>query len=148
MPTSSTTDTYRWSVLGIVMMGTFMAILDSSIVNIVLPRMMNTFEVNRNQIEWVTTGYMLTAAVVMPLVGWVTGRIDTKLLYLGALAIFTFGSALCAFSWSYESLIVAPLIQAVGGGAIQPIGMVIISDLFGPEERGKAIGIWATGSPL
>jgi len=58
---------------------------------------------------------------------------------------FTIGSAACAFAWSYESLIIARLIQAVGGGATQPVGMVIISDLFEPEERGKAIGIWATG---
>jgi len=145
MNISTDSKSYRWIIMGIVMLGTFMAILDSSIVNVVLPRMMNTFQVNRNQIEWVTTGFMLAAAVVMPLVGFLTARIGYKALYLGSLTIFTIGSAACAFAWSYESLIVARIIQAVGGGATQPISMVIITDLFEPEERGKAIGIWATG---
>ena len=76
----------RWGVLGIIMMGTFMAILDSSIVNVALPHMMSTFGVDRDQIEWVATGFMLTSAVVMPFVGWLTNRISYKALYLGSLA--------------------------------------------------------------
>ena len=136
---------YRWWVLGIVMMGTFMAILDSSIVNVALPRMMSTFGVNRDQIEWVSTGFMLATAVSMPLVGWVLTRIGQKALYLGALGLFTFGSAVCAFAWSYDSLIAARIIQAVGAGGIQPAGMAIIAGLFEPHERGQALGIWGTG---
>jgi len=136
---------YRWMVLGIIMVGTFMAILDSSIVNVALPRMMSTFGVKRDQIEWVTTGFMLASAVTMPVVGWLLIRIGTKVFYLSALALFTFGSAACALSWSYDSLIVSRVIQAVGSGAMMPVGMAIIASLFEPQERGKAMGIWATG---
>jgi DHA2 family multidrug resistance protein len=135
----------RWGVLGIIMMGTFMAILDSSIVNVALPHMMSTFGVDREQIEWVSTGFMLTSAVVMPLVGWLASRISYKALYLGSLLIFTVASALCAMAWSYESLIAARILQALGGGAIQPIGMAIVAELFEPHERGRALGIWGTG---
>ena len=135
----------RWGVLGIIMMGTFMAILDSSIVNVALPHMMSTFGVDREQIEWVSTGFMLTSAVVMPLVGWLASRISYKALYLGSLLIFTTASALCAMAWSYESLIAARILQALGGGAIQPIGMAIVAELFEPHERGRALGIWGTG---
>ena len=135
----------RWAVLGIIMMGTFMAILDSSIVNVALPHMMSTFGVDRDKIEWVSTGFMLTSAVVMPLVGWLTSRISYKALYLGSLAVFTVGSLLCALAWSYESLIAARVLQALGGGAIQPIGMAIVAELFDPHERGRALGIWGTG---
>jgi MFS family permease len=85
----------RWGVLGIIMLGTFMAILDSSIVNVALPHMMSSFGVDRDKIEWVSTGYLLTSAVVMPLVGWLTTRISYKALYLGSLFIFTV-PALCA----------------------------------------------------
>ena len=138
----------RWGVLGIIMLGTFMAILDTSIVNVALPHMMSSFGVTRDKIEWVATGFMLTSAVVMPLVGWLTGRIDYKMLYLGCLAIFTVASALCAMAWSYESLIGARILQAMGGGAIQPIGMAIIAELFEPHERGRALGIWGTGIML
>ena len=135
----------RWAVLGIIMMGTFMAILDSSIVNVALPHMMATFGVDRDKIEWVSTGFMLTSAVVMPLVGWLTSRISYKALYLGSLAVFTVASLLCAMAWSYESLIAARVLQALGGGAIQPIGMAIVAELFDPHERGRALGIWGTG---
>ena len=135
----------RWGVLGIIMLGTFMAILDSSIVNVALPHMMATFGVDRDRIEWVATGFMLTSAVVMPLVGWLTNRMSYKALYLGSLAVFTVASLLCAMAWSYESLIAARVLQALGGGAIQPIGMAIVAELFEPHERGKALGIWGTG---
>ena len=135
----------RWGVLGIIMLGTFMAVLDSSIVNVALPHMMGTFGVDREQIEWVATGFMLTSAVVMPLVGWITNRINYKVLYLGSLLVFTLASAACAMAWSYESLIAARILQALGGGAIQPIGMAIVAELFEPHERGKALGIWGMG---
>jgi EmrB/QacA subfamily drug resistance transporter len=136
---------YRWVVLGIVMMGTFMAILDSSIVNVALPHMMSAFGVNRDQIEWVSTAFMLASAVAMPLVGWLVGRMGHKRLYLLSLGLFTAGSAACALAWSLDAMIVARVIQALGGGAIQPVGMAIVSDLFAPHERGRALGIWGTG---
>jgi EmrB/QacA subfamily drug resistance transporter len=127
------------------MMGTFMAILDSSIVNVALPHMMAAFGVNRDEIEWVATAFMLATAVAMPLVGWIVGWLGHKSLYLGSLVLFTLGSALCAMAWSYDSLIAARVIQAVGGGAIQPVGMAIVADMFEPQERGRALGIWGTG---
>lgn len=136
---------YRWVVLGIVMMGTFMAILDSSIVNVALPRMMSTFGVNRDQIEWVSTAFMLASAVAMPLVGFMVTRMGHKWLYLLSLGLFTVGSASCAFAWNLDSMIVSRVVQAIGGGAIQPVGMSIISELFEPRERGRALGIWGTG---
>jgi DHA2 family multidrug resistance protein len=136
---------YRWVVLGIIMMGTFMSILDSSIVNVALPHMMSAFGVNRDKIEWISTAYMLSLAVSMTLVGWLVKRFGHKALYLTSLTIFTLGSATCAFAWSYHAMIGSRIIQAIGGGAIQPVGMAIVSELFEPKERGKALGIWGTG---
>jgi DHA2 family multidrug resistance protein len=145
IPDNANGPAYRWGVLGIIMMGTFMAILDSSIVNVALPHMMSTFGVNRDQIEWVATGFMLTSAAVMPLMGWLTTRMSYKTLYLGCLCLFTVASAVCAMAWSYESLVAARVLQALGGGAIQPIGMAIVAELFEPHERGRALGVWGTG---
>ena len=136
---------YRWGVLGIIMLGTFMAILDSSIVNVALPHMMSAFGVTRDKIEWVTTGFLLASAATMPLVGWLTTKLGYKPLYLGSLLIFTISSGLCGAAWSYESLVFARLIQAMGAGAIQPVGMAIVAELFEPHERGQALGIWGTG---
>jgi MFS transporter, DHA2 family, multidrug resistance protein len=147
MPASSGAPppTYRWGVLGILMLGTFMAILDSSIVNVALPHMMSSFGVDRDRIEWVATGFMMASAVVMPFAGWLASRISYKAVYLGSLALFTVASGLCAVAWSYESLIAARILQALGGGAILPIGMAIVAELFEPHERGRALGIWGTG---
>lgn len=145
MTESHTSHLYRWGVLGIIMLGTFMAILDSSIVNIALPHMMSAFGVTRDKIEWVTTGFMIASASIMPLVGWLTVKLGYKKLYLGSLFMFTLASGLCALSWSYESLVFSRVIQALGMGAIQPVGMAFVAELFEPEERGKALGIWGTG---
>ena len=135
----------RWGVLGIIMLGTFMAVLDSSIVNVALPHMMSTFGVDREQIEWVATGFMMASAVVMPFTGWLTHRVSYKALYLSGLLLFTTASAACAMAWSYETLIAARILQGIGGGAMQPIGMAIVAELFEPHERGRALGIWGMG---
>ena len=135
----------RWAVLFVIMMGTFMAILDASVVNVALPHMMSTFGVQRDQIEWVSIAFMLTTAVVMPLVGWLAGRVSYKTLYLSSLLIFTLSSAACAMAWSFQSMIIARIFQAVGGGAILPIGMSIVTELFEPRERGRALGFWGMG---
>lgn len=138
-------DRYRWVVLGIIMVGTLTIMLNTSTVNVALPQMMSAFGVNRQTIEWVSTGFMLASAVAMPLVGWLVGRAGHKAIYLAGVASFTLGSAACAFAWSYESLIAARVFSAVGAGAIQPVGMAIVANLFEPHERGRALGIWATG---
>jgi len=139
------TGSYRWLMLGIIMAGAFMAILDMSIVNVALPHMMSSFGVNRDEVEWVSTAFMLAAAVTMPLVNWFASRLGYKILYLGSLALFTIGSAACALAWSYDSLIAARVVQAVGSGSIQPIGLAVITELFEPHERGRALGIWGVG---
>jgi EmrB/QacA subfamily drug resistance transporter len=131
---------YRWVVLGIIIMGTFMAILDSSIVNVALPHMMSAFGVNRDQVQWVSTSYMISLAVSMTTVGWTVRRIGNKVFYLGALTIFILGSAACAFSWNFDAMIVSRVIQAVGGGAIQPVGIwgtgVMLGPAIGPTLGG------------
>jgi EmrB/QacA subfamily drug resistance transporter len=136
---------YRWIVMGIVMIGTMMATLDSSIVNVSIPAIMADFGANIDDIEWVLTGYMIAFATLMPLTAWIRDHIGYKSLYIGSLFVFTLGSVLCGAAWNLESLIGARIIQALGGGAIAPTGMAMISEVFPPEERGKAIGIWGVG---
>ena len=136
----------KWEVLALVMTGTFMAILDSSIVNIALPHIMTSLGVNLSEVQWVTTAFMLAAATAMPLNGWLGHRFGYGRLYLGALALFTFGSALCTLSWNLDSLIVARVVQAFGAGMMQPSGMAMLTVVFPPHQRGRAIGIWGIGA--
>src|ERR1700679_3466452 len=96
---------YKWEVLGVVMIGTLMAALDQSIVNVSLPDIMADFGAPVNDIEWVITGYMLAFATLMPLTAWLRERIGYKKLYVGSLCIFTLGSILCALSWNLPTLV-------------------------------------------
>ena len=136
---------YKWTVMAIIMIGTMMATLDSSIVNVSIPKIMADFGVNIDDIEWTLTGYMLAFAALMPITGWLRDRIGYKRIYIGALTLFTIGSLLCGMAWNLPSLIVARVIQAVGGGAMQPTGMAMMTEVFPPRERGKAMGLWGIG---
>ncbi len=136
---------YRWRVLGVVMLGTVMSALDSSIVNVSLPNMMASFGASIDDIEWVVTGYMLAFSTFMPLTAWLRDRLGYRVLYIASLVVFTVGSLLCGIAPNLPTLVFARVIQAVGGGAITPTGMAIIAEVFPPEERGRALGIWGVG---
>jgi len=136
---------YKWIVMPIIMIGILMATLDSSIVNVSIPKIMADFGVNLDDIEWVSTGYMLAYATLMPLTGWLRDRIGYKNIYIGALFLFTIGSVLCGLSWNLPSLLSARVIQALGGGAMQPTAMAMMTEVFPPKERGKAMGFFGVG---
>jgi DHA2 family multidrug resistance protein len=136
---------YKWKVLGIVMLGTLMAALDSSIVNVSLPAIMADFGATLDDIEWIVTGYMLAFATLMPLTAWLRDVVGYRVLYISSLVVFTLGSVLCGFAWNIPSMVVSRVIQAFGGGAITPTGMAMISEEFPPAERAKALGYWGMG---
>jgi DHA2 family multidrug resistance protein len=136
---------YKWVVMMVVMIGILMSVLDSSIVNISIPAMMADFGVSIDDIQWVVTAYMLSFAVLMPLTSWFRDRIGYKTLYMLSLSLFTVGSLLCAMAWNLESLIFARIIQAIGGGAISPTAMAMVTEVFEPKERGKAMGMFGLG---
>jgi DHA2 family multidrug resistance protein len=136
----------KWSVLSVVILGTFMAILDSNIVNVALPRMMANFSATVDQIEWVVTAYMIAFAISMPATGWLQSRFGIKVVFIASLVLFVFGSVLCGMAWDKDSMIVFRVVQAVGGGAMLPTGITLVSEAFPPEERGMAMGVWSIGA--
>ena len=145
MNSQPSSDTYRWYVLSVLMMGSFASMLTSSVVNVAIPRIMSTFSIGRDQAEWISTSFMLTSAVAMPLVGWMVSRFGHKAFYLAGLILFLFGTTACAMAWDFNSFIAARIIQAFGSGCMQPAGMAIVALLFKPEERGRAMGIYSMG---
>jgi len=136
-------DSYKWWVLANIMLGTFMAVLDATIVNVGLPKIMSSFGVGLDTIEWVITGYMLAMAVMLPTSAWLADKFGYKRMYFLGLFVFTLGSFLCGMSSNENMLIISRIIQGLGAGAIQPLGMAIISREFPPEKRGVALGFWA-----
>jgi MFS transporter, DHA2 family, multidrug resistance protein len=137
---------YRWWLLANVMIGTFMAVLDATIVNVGLPKIMASFGVGIDKIEWVLTAYMLALAVMLPTSGWMADRFGYKRIYFLGLFLFTFGSFLCGYSSTEDMLIFSRVIQGLGAGALMPVGMAIITREFPPEQRTLALGFWSIAS--
>lgn len=135
-------DNYKWAALGVVMIGTFMAILDSSIVNVALPKMMSSFSVDLDKIRWVATSYMIAYGVIVLITDFLGKRFGQERLYLFALGLFTIGSFFCGRAWDINSIIIFRVFQAVGGGLMLPTGMTIITSAFLPKERGSAFGMF------
>ncbi|MDR3705463.1 MAG: DHA2 family efflux MFS transporter permease subunit [Paludibacteraceae bacterium] len=136
-------DLYKWFVLGNVMIGTFMAVLDTTIVNVGLPKIMSSFGVGLDKIEWVITAYMLAMAAMLPTSGWIADKFGFKRIYFLGLLFFTIGSLLCGLSNDENTLILSRIIQGLGAGTIQPLGMAIITREFPVKQRGIAIGFWS-----
>ncbi len=139
-------DVYRWLVLSSVMIGTFMAVLDATIVNVALPKLMAAFGVPVYTVEWVLTAYLLIFGVMLPSSGWFADHIGYKKIFLTSLFLFTAGSFLCSLSWSFNILIAFRVIQGAGAGLLMPVGMAIITREFPPEKRGIALGFWAVSA--
>ncbi len=136
-------DSYKWWVLVNIMISTFMVVLDSTIVNTALPKIMASFGISVDVAQWILTAYMLAFAVMLPTSGWIADRFGYKRPYAVGLAAFTLFSFLCGISWNEKSLIVMRIGQGMGGGFLQPIGMAIIMREFPPEKRGLAMGFWS-----
>jgi len=137
---------YKWFVLGNIMLGTFMAVLDSTIVNVSLPKIMSSFGVGLSSIEWIITAYMLAMAAMLPTSGWLADKFGYKRTYFSGLLLFTFGSLLCGMSTNITMLILSRIIQGLGAGTVQPLGMAIVTREFPPQQRGVALGFWSIAS--
>jgi DHA2 family multidrug resistance protein len=134
--------TYRWLVLAGVMIATFMAVLDATIVNVALSTLMSTFGVTVDRVEWVITGYLIVFGVMLPSSGWLADHLGYKLVFFVGLFIFTLGSFLCSVAWNLNALIAFRVLQGAGSGILQPVGMAIVTREFPPEKRGVALGFW------
>ncbi len=130
---------YRWQATLILALGLLMAILDTTIVSVVLPQIATAFHTDFQTITWVGTGYFLANAAIIPIVGYLSDRMGSKTTFLIALALFTIGSGLCVMAPTAQWLIAFRMLQGIGGGALVPVAMAIIFRLFGPTERAGAM---------
>ncbi|HEY7357338.1 MAG TPA: DHA2 family efflux MFS transporter permease subunit, partial [Ktedonobacterales bacterium] len=133
--------TYRWRATLVITLGLLMAVLDSTIVSVVLPEIATAFHVTYQNITWVGTGYLLAQAAIIPIVGYLSDRVGSKTVFLSALGLFTLGSALCVFAPTASWLIAFRILQGLGGGALLPVAMAVIFRLFSPTERAGAIAL-------
>src|SRR5919197_1382517 len=129
-----------------IVFGTFMVILDNTVVNVALPTLGRVLNSNLSLLQWLISGYMLAQAAVIPLSGWLSDRFGAKRVYLTSVVLFTAGSALCGFAVSGEMLIATRVLQGFGGGMLMPIGMAVLYRLTPPERRGAILGLF--GLPI
>ena len=132
----------------VVALGTIMSILDSTIVAVAIDSLSKSFHVTVSTIQWVTTGYLLALAIVIPVTGWGIHRIGAKNLYLISIALFLGGSILCGLAWSANSLIAFRVLQGLGGGMILPVGQTVVARVAGPQRMGRVMGLIGIPSVL
>jgi len=139
-----TQNNLRWWVLLTVIIGTFLGRLDQTIVNLALPKMMDTFSITVSSAGWIATSYILANAVFVPIWGKLGDTIGRKKVYIIGFSIFILGSVLAGFAWSLSSMIVFRVIQAIAGSADYPTAMAILAVTFKEgKERAQALGIWS-----
>ncbi len=145
MPSTSSSDPARkWYVLLAVSMGTFLATIDGSIVNISLPTLATSFQVDFVLVQWVALAYLLTVTTLMLGIGRLADIYGKKSIYLTGFVVFTLGSALCGIASSIYGLIGFRVLQALGAAMVMALGMAIVTEAFPPSERGRALGINGT----
>lgn len=132
----------KWTVLGIVAIGVFMATLDASIVNISLPHIALAFDVHLSgTVEWVIIGYLIVIAGILLPLGRLADIMGRKLIWLLGLSIFTLSSALCGAAPSLLALVAFRLLQGVGGAMIMAVSPAMVTSAFPSKERGRALGL-------
>ncbi|HJZ61255.1 MAG TPA: DHA2 family efflux MFS transporter permease subunit, partial [Miltoncostaeaceae bacterium] len=125
----------------VVVLGSIMSVLDTTIVNVALDELSKQLGSSLDQIQWVVTGYLLSLAAVIPVTGWAARRFGERRLYLTSIVVFTLGSLLCGLAWSTSSLIAFRVLQGVGGGMILPVGQMILARSAGPHRMGRVMSV-------
>jgi EmrB/QacA subfamily drug resistance transporter len=148
---SSTSDrvpAYVWRISAVVIIGSIMSILDTTIVNVALATLGRELHSTISQIQWVATGYLLSLAAVIPVTGWAARRFGAKQVYITSLVLFTAGSALCGLATSATELILFRVLQGIGGGMILPIGQLMMAEAAGPKRMGRVMSVVAVPAML
>lgn len=135
-------DSSKWLILLVLIIGSFMSTLDTSIANIAVPKVMSVFGVSLDEVKWILTAYTLTLGAIVPVTGYLGDIFGSKKMFIFALITFTIGSFLCGMAWSNGAMIAFRIIQAIGGGMIMPVAMTTMMQTFSKDKLGTAVGFW------
>jgi DHA2 family multidrug resistance protein len=142
LPRSAAGDRSPWLIAVIVSVATFMEVLDVTIVNVSLRHIAGTVAASQDESTWIVTSYLVSNAIVLPISGWLANVIGRKRFYMGCVALFTASSVLCAMSTSLSMILIARVIQGIGGGGLAPTEQSIFADTFPPEKRAQAFALY------
>src|SRR5256714_1255626 len=134
-----------WIIAIAVMLGTFMEVLDTTVVNVSLPHIAGNLSASTEEATWVLTSYLVANAIVLPLTGWLANYFGRRRRLLLSVGGFTFFSFLCGIAPNLPLLIVFRIFQGATGGGLQPLSQAIMMEALPQEKRGKAVAFWALG---
>ena len=123
-----------WITMAPVMLSIFMFALDETISNVALPYMAGTFSISHNESTWIITSYLVASGVIIPTVDFFSRLIGRKQYFILSIIIFTLASIMCGLANSMAMMLIARIIQGIGGGGIMPIAQAIIFEIF-PKEK-------------
>ncbi len=134
-----------WIVAVAVMFGTFMEVLDTTVVNVSLPHIAGSLSASVDEASWALTSYLVANAIILPITGWLANFFGRKRTLMAAVTGFTMASVLCGLAPSLPVLIFFRVIQGATGGALQPLSQAVMLEAFPPQDRGKAMAFWGLG---
>jgi MFS transporter, DHA2 family, multidrug resistance protein len=131
-----------------IMLATIMQAIDTTIANVALPHIQGSLSAAQDQITWILTSYIVAAAIMTPLTGWLAGAFGIKGVFLISVAGFTVASALCGLAQSLPQMVLFRLLQGICGAALMPLSQAVLLRINPPERHGQAMAIWGTGAMI
>jgi DHA2 family multidrug resistance protein len=128
-----------------VMVASFMQALDTTIANVALPHVQGSLSATQDQMTWVLTSYIIAAAIMTPLSGWLAGQFGRKRVFLYSIVGFTVASAFCGLAQSLPQIVLARLFQGLSGAALIPLSQAVLLDIHPPAQHARAMAIWVMG---
>jgi MFS transporter, DHA2 family, multidrug resistance protein len=139
---------HRGMITGTVMVASILQALDNTIANVALPRMQGSLSATQDQMTWVLTSYIVAAAIMTPLTGWLADRFGRKPLFLVSIIGFTLASALCGMAQSLDQIVLFRVLQGLFGAALIPMSQAVLFDVYPPSQHGRAMALWGVGVVL
>ena len=131
----------RFIIVGVIVVGSFIALLNQTVMSPALPALMRDFNITTGTVQWVTSVYMLVSGIMVPISGYLIDKFSTRKLFAGALATFMVGTLLCAVAPNFMLLLVGRILQSAGSGVLLPLVAVVPMLVYPPDKRGTAMGM-------
>jgi DHA2 family multidrug resistance protein len=135
----------KWLITASVMIVTVMQVLDVTVTNVALPHIQGSLSAGVDEVSWVLTSYLAANAVILPATGWLAGVLGRKRFFLLCTVVFTAASVLCGLAPNLNTLLVARMLQGIGGGPLMPLSQAIMWEIFPLRQRGMAMAAWGIG---
>jgi MFS transporter, DHA2 family, multidrug resistance protein len=142
LPRSAAGNRNPWMIAVVVSIATFMEVLDTTIANVALRHIAGSLAADQDESTWILTSYLVSNAIVLPVSGWLANVIGRKRFYMICVGLFTASSLLCAMSTSLDMMLIARVLQGIGGGGMAPTEQSMFADTFPPEKRAQAFALY------